>query len=92
MFYYFVIINLFGYFLMAIDKTKAKKGRYRISEKTLFFVAFLFGAVGIFVAMYQFRHKTKHRSFTLGIPLIIFLQFVIIAVYFFFIKELVAPL
>lgn len=68
---YFIIINLIGFLLMYIDKTKAKKHDYRISEKTLFAIAFVLGATGVYIGMYKFRHKTKHKLFTIGIPVLI---------------------
>lgn len=56
---------------MYIDKQKAKKKSYRISEKTLFVIAMLLGALGVYIGMYAFRHKTKHLLFTVGIPVCI---------------------
>ena len=54
-----------------MDKNKAKKGRYRISEKSIFIIALLLGGVGTYIGMYKFRHKTKHNLFTIGIPVVI---------------------
>ena len=65
---------------MFIDKKKAKKGDYRISEKTIFITALLLGGVGVYIGMYKFRHKTKHLSFTIGIPICIIIN--IITVYY----------
>jgi uncharacterized membrane protein YsdA (DUF1294 family) len=59
---------------MGIDKKKAKRQRWRISEKTLFIVAFIGGAIGVKVGMELFRHKTHHKQFVYGIPAIIILQ------------------
>lgn len=57
--------------MMYIDKRKAKKGTYRISEKALFISALLLGGIGSYIGMYKFRHKTKHTLFTVGIPVVI---------------------
>lgn len=57
--------------MMYIDKQKAKKGTYRISEKALFISSLLLGGVGTYIGMYKFRHKTKHTLFTVGIPIVI---------------------
>lgn len=59
---------------MYFDKTKSKKRQFRISEKKLFLTAILFGSIGIYAGMYFFRHKTKHKKFTIGIPSIILIQ------------------
>jgi len=71
---YLVVVNVIGLAIMGIDKQKAKRGRYRISEKTLFFVAFLGGSIGVKIGMEMFRHKTHHKKFVYGIPAIIVLQ------------------
>jgi len=67
---YLIIINIYGYVLMKIDKRKAIHHQYRISEKKLWTVAILFGACGLFVGMRNFRHKTKHTVFKYGLPLL----------------------
>lgn len=72
--YYLLIINLYGIFVMYSDKKKSKKGRWRTPENTLFTIAFAFGALGIFIGMRLFRHKTKHNKFVIGIPLILAVQ------------------
>lgn len=56
--------------LMYIDKQRAIKKEWRISEKTLFTLAFLGGAIGGVLGMYLVRHKTKHNSFAFGFPLL----------------------
>lgn len=71
---------------MYIDKNKAKKGKYRISEKTLFITAFLLGGIGIYAGMYKFRHKTKHTLFTVGIPVCIIIN--LFCVYYILSKNL----
>ena len=71
---YLLIVNALGFFLMLIDKYKAKKNLWRIPEATLFLVAAVGGSIGSLLGMYTFRHKTKHIKFTLGMPLILALQ------------------
>ncbi|MCM3739896.1 DUF1294 domain-containing protein [Oceanobacillus luteolus] len=66
-----IAVNVFTLFLMRIDKQKAIKGQYRIPERTFFLLSFLGGAIGTFLGMKLFRHKTKHKRFTIGIPVLI---------------------
>lgn len=72
--YYFIFINLTGFFLFGIDKSKARRHAWRIPEKTLFAAAILGGCPGCLAGMYFFRHKTRHRSFVIGLPAILLLQ------------------
>lgn len=78
---YLVVVNVIGLAIMGIDKQKAKRGRFRISEKALFSVAFLGGSIGVKIGMELFRHKTHHKKFVYGIPAIIVLQ--LAAVFYF---------
>ena len=71
---YLLIINALSFLLMLIDKQKAKKGLWRIPEKTLFAVALLGGSLGGIAGMKVFHHKTKHLKFSLGLPLILAVQ------------------
>lgn len=71
---YLLLINALGFALMLADKWKARKNLWRIPEATLMTVAALGGSVGSLLGMYTVRHKTKHRKFTVGIPLILGLQ------------------
>lgn len=75
---YVIMSNVIGFLLMGIDKLKAKRRRYRIPERTLFATAILGGSIGILIGMYVFRHKTRHLSFVLGIPIILVLQLLFI--------------
>lgn len=75
---YLLVINLEGFALMGIDKSRARRGRRRIAEATLFIVAALGGSLGVLCGMYAFRHKTLHTSFTVGVPLLLFFQAVLI--------------
>lgn len=71
---YLLIINLAGFIVMGMDKSKAKKGVWRIPEATLFLFAFLGGGIGTTLGMNIFRHKTKHWYFKFGMPLIAILE------------------
>lgn len=79
---YILLINLIGFILMGLDKNKARKRRWRISERTLFLVAACFGSAGILIGMYLFRHKTLHRKFVLGIPFLLVLQLLFVCFLF----------
>ncbi|MBQ4424636.1 MAG: DUF1294 domain-containing protein [Lachnospiraceae bacterium] len=74
-----VSMNLLAFSLMGIDKGRAKKGKWRIPEKTLFLAAALFGGLGGTLGMLFFRHKTKHWYFRLFFPLFMLLQAGLIA-------------
>ena len=75
---YLLIVNAICFILMLTDKIKAKKNLWRIPEVTLFLVAAIGGSIGSILGMYTFRHKTKHVSFLLGMPLILAVQIVIV--------------
>ncbi len=66
----FALMSLIGFAAMGIDKAKAKEGKWRVKEATLFALAIMFGAVGSTLGMYVFRHKTKHRYFAVFFPLL----------------------
>ena len=59
---------------MSEDKRRARLGKERIPEKTLFLLAAIGGSLGVWAAMYRKRHKTRHLSFKVGIPLLLFLN------------------
>ncbi len=75
---YLLLINLYGFFIMYYDKKRAVKKKWRISEGTLFAIALAFGSLGILCGMYTFRHKTKHKKFTILIPIILIVQLYIL--------------
>ncbi len=81
---YFIIINIFGFFIMWLDKRKAKKGAWRIPEKTLFIITALGGGIGTTAGMYVFRHKTQKIQFVIGFPFITILE--IITIIYFILK------
>lgn len=76
---YLFLINALGFLLMLADKYKARKNLWRIPESTLFAAALLGGSLGCLAGMYTVRHKTKHLSFTLGMPVILSVQIVLAA-------------
>lgn len=78
---YLIIINIITFLAMWLDKRKAKKGKWRISEGTLFMLAILGGSIGGIAGMYTFRHKTKKHRFTIGFPAILIIEILIIAFY-----------
>ncbi len=75
---YLIFINLTSFLLMGIDKYKAIHHKWRISEKTLFISALLFGSIGALLGMYTFRHKTKHAKFVYGMPTILIVQIILV--------------
>ncbi len=81
---YFIVINLIGFFIMWLDKQKAKKGAWRIPEKTLFIITALGGGIGTIAGMYTFRHKTQKLGFVIGFPFITILE--IITIIYFMVK------
>ena len=72
--YVLIGVNLLLFVLMGVDKHKAKTGAMRIPEATLFFFAVLGGSVGGILGMLAFHHKTRHKLFSVGFPLILILE------------------
>ena len=81
---YFVGISLVTAFITVLDKILARKGRRRISEATLFTLAIIGGSAAEYLTMKAVHHKTLHKKFMIGLPVIIVLQLALIgtAVYF----------
>ena len=71
---YLALVNLWAFCAMGMDKRRAKKDAWRLSEKALFLPAVLFGALGGTLGMKVFHHKTKHWYFRFGFPLLLVLQ------------------
>jgi uncharacterized membrane protein YsdA (DUF1294 family) len=79
---YILIINVFALFVSGYDKSAAIHNRRRIPEKSLFLLAVIGGSVGIYASMFLFRHKTRHISFMLGIPMIIAMQLALVWMFY----------
>ena len=71
---YLLFVNVVTFITYGIDKYKAKKGKWRISEATLLSMAVFGGSVGAWLGMKAFHHKTMHKKFYIGVPTIIILQ------------------
>lgn len=74
-FAYLLLINLIGFFLIQIDKKKARSHEWRIAERVFFIFALLGAGIGEFISMLLIRHKTKHFTFIIGIPVITILVY-----------------
>jgi hypothetical protein len=72
---YFITVNVLSLVLFGIDKWKAKHDKWRISEATLLSVTAIGGSIGAWVGMKVWHHKTIHKKFKYGIPLVMVLQF-----------------
>lgn len=71
---YLFLLNIIGFAAMGIDKKRAVRREWRIPEKTLFGIAILGGSLGSILGMEVFRHKTRHLTFRIGMPVIFLLQ------------------
>ena len=80
--YYLIAINVITFLTYGIDKLKAKKGKWRIPESTLLLLAIIGGSIGAWLGIKVWHHKTLHKKFKYGIPLIVIAQ-IAIAVYIF---------
>lgn len=74
----FVVLNVVTFWVYGIDKLKAKKGWWRVPERTLLLLAFLGGSIGARLAMQMFRHKTQHAAFRYGVPFALLLHIVLV--------------
>lgn len=72
--YYLLAINAVAFIMYGIDKYKAKKAKWRISEATLLLLAVLGGSIGAWMGMKVWHHKTMHKKFKYGIPAILMIQ------------------
>ncbi|MGE4509124.1 MAG: DUF1294 domain-containing protein [Eubacteriaceae bacterium] len=83
---YFCTINLITFFLFGIDKSKARKDKWRISEKALLLFCLVGGSLGGAIGMRYFKHKTRKKIFWIGVPVIFLLQvflLIVAKIYFF---------
>ena len=76
--YYFVCVNVLTFLVYGIDKSKARQGKWRISEATLLLLAVIGGSIGAWLGMRVWRHKTMHKKFKYGIPAILMIHIIII--------------
>lgn len=79
---YLAAINVITFIMFGADKARAIKGRWRISEAALILAALLGGSIGALAGMRIFHHKTRHRKFTVGIPVILVFQIVFMVLYY----------
>jgi len=77
----FVLWNIVTYVMYAVDKSRAKNGKWRIKESTLIAVAFLMGGIGAFCGMKFLRHKTQHMQFKVLVPLGVVVNIVVLVVF-----------
>ena len=77
--YYLLAINAVAFIMYGIDKYKAKKAKWRISEATLLLLAVLGGSLGAWMGMKVWHHKTMHKKFKYGIPAILLIQIALMA-------------
>lgn len=71
---YFILVNFIAFLMYGMDKKKAIDGKYRIAERTLLLIGVIGGSIGAMAGMKAFHHKTKHKKFVYGLPLIFMLQ------------------
>ena len=76
---YYLCMNIIAFILYGLDKKYAREGRWRIPEKTLLGIGMIGGAAGAWIGMQTFRHKTKHLSFRVLVPVFIVVHVGIIA-------------
>ena len=76
--YYLIVINIVTFVVYGIDKLKAKQGSWRISEATLLILAAIGGSIGALLGMKVWHHKTMHKKFKYGLPLILIIQIILI--------------
>ena len=74
---YLLVVNIVGFAMMGIDKRRAKRDAWRIPERNFFIVAVLGGALGCYIGMQVFHHKTLHKAFAIGMPAILIVQILV---------------
>lgn len=72
--YYLLAVNLLTFATYGIDKYKARHARWRVREASLLLLAALGGSIGALLGMHLFHHKTQHKKFRYGVPLILLAQ------------------
>ena len=81
--FYLILINIVTFISMYIDKQKAIKNKWRTRESTLIILSVMGGSIGMLMGMNTFRHKTKHKKFTIGVPAILITE-IILFIYCYF--------
>lgn len=81
---YLIAINVIAFFLYGLDKWKAKRDKWRIRESTLLGLAAIGGSAGAWLGMGIWHHKTQHKQFKYGVPLILFAQIVLAILLWYF--------
>ena len=76
---YIVVINLVSFMMFGIDKYKARRGQWRISEATLLAVAAIGGSIGAWMGMKVWHHKTLHSMFRYGVPIMLLAHIALMA-------------
>lgn len=77
--YYLIFINTLAIVTVYRDKKKSISHKWRIPESRFFLISILFGSAGTLLGMYIFRHKTKHKKFTIFIPIILVIEIFLLA-------------
>ena len=85
---YLLLINVISIIVCIYDKIMAIKQKFRVSEAALFWLSFLGGAVFMFITMKLIRHKTLHKKFMIGLPLIIIFQAALVLFFTFYIDKI----
>ena len=75
---YLAVVNILTFIVFGVDKMNAKSNRQRVRIVTLLGLTFIGGSVGALIGMYGFHHKTKKAYFTVGVPLILLMQVVVL--------------
>lgn len=88
LFWYLFCLNILAFISCFWDKFQARRHGWRIPERTLLSLSGLGGAAGMFLGMQLFRHKTRHKKFTVLVPLFLLLQLALLALYLFYLRGL----
>ena len=75
---YLATINIVAFLIYGIDKWKAKRSKWRISETALLVLAMIGGSIGVWLGMKTWHHKTLHKKFRFGVPLILITQILLL--------------
>lgn len=75
---YLIVVSIAAFIMMAIDKRRAYRHRWRIPENILLLLALIGGSGGAVLGMWLFRHKTRHKLFSIGLPVILVIQCVLV--------------